>query len=711
MTLVKSMKATGPGPRRVITVLALLTLAVAGPLATADAQIYGNGSDGDFVVAGTYHVPSDRNYNNLTINPGSTLETHGFNIRVNGTLINNGTITDSFSGGNGGSGGPGGNGGVGFSPHIGPQSGSFGSTGFAPSVAGGGVGGAGGGGGGGGGGAWDISFGEQAFGGKGGNGGTGGKGGGVVRIFARTLDNSGTIHARGFNGTNGQNGLVGDFESYGVWPSFRDMAGGGGGGGQGGYGGNGGTADITYETLLSTGTVSVQGGNGGPGGFGASGLNTSDGSASGQSEENGAFGAGSGGNGGRSEVSSGASNSGNNAGFGIGGNSGSITWSQSTVCYVDADGDGFGDAGDPGTDVAGGCGAGFSTNNFDCNDNDNSISPIASEIVGDGIDQNCDGGELCYADNDNDGFGDFTTVASADMDCNDAGEAWTNGDCNDGDAGIFPGATEVIGDGIDQNCDGGELCYADNDNDGFGGFSTVFSADLDCFDFGEATVSNDCDDNNPTVYPGATEVVGDGIDQNCDGGEICYSDSDGDGFGSVATVASADLDCSDAGESVFNIDCDDADNTVYPGAPELCDGIDNDCDFTLSPTEIDVDGDGIVECTIDGGGWDGVGSVTGGDDNCPTTFNAAQTDTDLDGIGDACDGFCCLLRADVDNSGTGPDIADLVYLVAFMFSGGPAPPCMGQADIDGSGSATPDIADLVYLVAFMFSGGPAPAPC
>jgi len=56
-------------------------------------------------------------------------------------------------------------------------------------------------------------------------------------------------------------------------------------------------------------------------------------------------------------------------------------------------------------------------------------------------------------------------------------------------------------------------------------------------------------------------------------------------------------------------------------------------------------------------------------------------------------------------------IADLVYLVAFMFQEGPEPPCMDAADIDGDGSEVPNIADLVHLVTYMFQGGPAPVAC
>ncbi len=71
---------------------------------------------------------------------------------------------------------------------------------------------------------------------------------------------------------------------------------------------------------------------------------------------------------------------------------------------------------------------------------------------------------------------------------------------------------------------------------------------------------------------------------------------------------------------------------------------------------------------------------------------------------------CCENRGDINADATGPDIFDLVYLVSFMFQGGPEPPCIDNADIDGSDSG-PDISDLVYLVSYMFSGGPVPVAC
>jgi len=78
---------------------------------------------------------------------------------------------------------------------------------------------------------------------------------------------------------------------------------------------------------------------------------------------------------------------------------------------------------------------------------------------------------------------------------------------------------------------------------------------------------------------------------------------------------------------------------------------------------------------------------------------------------DNCD-RCCNLRGDVDNSGE-INVADQTYLVAYLFQGGPLPPCEEEGNVDGqTGPGGPiDVADLSYLTAYLFLGGDPPPPC
>ena len=149
---------------------------------------------------------------------------------------------------------------------------------------------------------------------------------------------------------------------------------------------------------------------------------------------------------------------------------------------------------------------------------------------------------------DDDTADDDTTEVDGDGD----GFTVADGDCDDGDPGVYPDAPELP-DGIDQDCNGlvddGTGLY-DDDGDGF------------------READGDCDDGDPTIHPLAEEVC-DGVDQDCDG-TIDDRDADGDGFL--------------AAECGFD-DCDDGDPTVHPGAPELAhDGLDSDCDGAENPS-------------------------------------------------------------------------------------------------------------------------------
>ena len=147
----------------------------------------------------------------------------------------------------------------------------------------------------------------------------------------------------------------------------------------------------------------------------------------------------------------------------------------------------------------------------------------------------------------------FITTVDPDVDAD--GDTYTpnEGDCNDNDATIHPNATEICGDGIDQDCNGFDTsCDVDNDGDGY-------LSSIDPFD-----PSYDCDDNDRNIHPGATEICDDGIDQDCDGSDLACTGNDLDGDGDGYTVNMGD--------------CNDSNAAIHPGAVEICgDGVDNDC--------------------------------------------------------------------------------------------------------------------------------------
>ncbi|MEN0068539.1 MAG: MopE-related protein [Myxococcota bacterium] len=177
-------------------------------------------------------------------------------------------------------------------------------------------------------------------------------------------------------------------------------------------------------------------------------------------------------------------------------------------------------------------------------------------------------------------------ISDADQD----GFTVDDGDCDDQDPTIHPGAPDVPYDSVDSDCDGASDFDADRD-----GFDAASHGGLDC------------NDTDGAVFPGATERCNH-IDDDCDGaidlddddlvdGLVRYVDGDGDGFGDVDTPV---MVCAESKGFVADAsDCDDQSADTHPGAvPVACDGRDNDCDPTTPEPPV-VRVDGVVEADLD----------------------------------------------------------------------------------------------------------------
>ncbi len=294
------------------------------------------------------------------------------------------------------------------------------------------------------------------------------------------------------------------------------------------------------------------------------------------------------------------------------------------VVFADADGDGSRDV-EWGGD--------------DCDDGDPAIHPGADELC-DGEDDDCDGtvdeddaadAGTWYVDVDGDGAGGATTTLACDQ---PTGTTAAATDCDDGDAGVYPGADEYC-DLEDDDCDGtideddavdAPTWYLDGDADGYGDTSTLRACVVPT---GYAEYDGDCDDGDVDYHPGAAETdCSDPNDYNCDGSNG-YADNDADGWAACQ-------------------ECDDASAAVSPDATEVCNDVDDDCDGT-------VDEDDAADVTT----WyadvdsDSHGDAASTDFDCdqPAGFVADDTDCDdsdsgvspaaleyCDGEDDDCDG-------------------------------------------------------------------------
>jgi formylglycine-generating enzyme required for sulfatase activity len=282
------------------------------------------------------------------------------------------------------------------------------------------------------------------------------------------------------------------------------------------------------------------------------------------------------------------------------------------LCILDADGDGYGDMNpalsqyDAGTD---------------CDDTNPQTNPFSYEVC-DEIDNDCDseidepgsfGGLTWHVDSDGDGYGSMTAATLTSCEESPTGYSLIGLDCDDSNPASFPGNVETC-DYADNDCNGlidenvTELFYLDSDGDGYGDSTQLI---LECIAPTNYVSDNtDCDDSDGTINPGVVEGLADNIDQNCDGIERCYIDNDGDGYGSVNESDSTTSSCLISGFSDNNTDCNDANSIQYPGAPELCNGEDDDCNLSVDDNPVgqstwflDADGDGDGDSTdADGDG-------------------------------------------------------------------------------------------------------------
>jgi hypothetical protein len=278
----------------------------------------------------------------------------------------------------------------------------------------------------------------------------------------------------------------------------------------------------------------------------------------------------------------------------------------------------------------------------------------------DNLDNDCDGQvdeelpyQMWYADIDGDGLG---SGVDSYLGCSAIpGYVEFSGDCNDFDPMILGGTPEVCDD-MDNDCNGlvdegltYQNWFIDNDGDGLGNYMANISA---CAaPLGYVGTSGDCNDADPLIQGGAPETC-DALDNDCDGQvdeEISmyyYFDADNDGYG---TASNSIYSCAPPVQYVISSDdCNDGNSLINPGFPEICDGIDNNCNFlsddglTLNTFYIDEDADGY------GGASEGItncltsipGYTTNSEDCNDTlaTVNPLAPEIDDNDIDENCDG-------------------------------------------------------------------------
>jgi large repetitive protein len=358
---------------------------------------------------------------------------------------------------------------------------------------------------------------------------------------------------------------------------------------------------------------------------------------------------------------------------------------DASLWYGDFDGDGFGQE----DNVQQSCDQpiAFSGNAEDCDDGDDDVYPGAEESCN-GVDDDCDldvdedavaGSSTWFEDSDGDGYGD--PAASIEACSQPPGHVGDSTDCDDNDDDAYPGAQEYCNE-VDDNCDGqadeeGSVFslpwYLDADGDGHGD-AEVSIESCEPVD-GYVLDDGDCDDGAAEISPSAVELCNGG-DDNCDGladdadplvdgGGIWHLDHDGDGYGDASYSAEA---CDQpAGFVVDGTDCDDLESAAHPGASEICDGLDNDCDGDSDDADTDLDPNSSMSWYLDADG-DGHGDPGTSVQACEAPPSYVDTMDDCDdlepSIHPAADEYCDGADNDCDGTVDESDAVDAVLWYA-----------------------------------------------